>query len=214
MCIELLDRLDFLRQAERACGPANPIGDFSRIYGISNRAELVERLHAETSNIARKLAAICDREQCVNAQRQFHELIIQGPRFLRSHSLRVGCEELRTRLVAGPSSGRGESRSEVGDDPPAAPPPPRLTVNIECKTVTLDGMLHDVTSDLTLRWVKVLTEHPGEWIASSKLKDHDQQLDGARTSRLRQYLPDAIGTLIESDTGKGSRLNLSVAYLA
>jgi hypothetical protein len=91
------------------------------------------------------------------------------------------------------------------------PAPPRLRqliVDLACKTITLDGTIHDVTSDSALRWVKVLAEHPGEWFASNELKRCDHELDGVRTDHLRKFLPDAILTFIDSETGKGSRIRL------
>jgi hypothetical protein len=57
-----------------------------------------------------------------------------------------------------------------------------------------------------LRWVKVLAEHPGEWISGPELRHYDQELDGCRPHRLRKSLPPAILDLIDSETGKGSRV--------
>ena len=85
-------------------------------------------------------------------------------------------------------------------------PPPRLTVDLAKKTITLDGNPYDVDSENALRWVKVLAEHAGDWISSTGLKKHDSELDGCRPDRLKKHLPDAVLDLIESDTGKGSRM--------
>jgi hypothetical protein len=97
----------------------------------------------------------------------------------------------------------------VAGEPP--PPPvsraaPRLTVDVARKTITLDGETDDVTSDAALRWVKVLAEHPGEWISAVELRKHDPELDSARTDRLKKLLPERVQHLIDSETGKGSRL--------
>jgi hypothetical protein len=85
----------------------------------------------------------------------------------------------------------------------------RLTVNLPRKIATLDDVEYDVASDSALRWLQVLADQPGEWIAGRDLKNYDPYLEGARTNRLRQYLPDAVRALIESDTGKGSRIKLA-----
>jgi hypothetical protein len=87
-------------------------------------------------------------------------------------------------------------------------PPARLTVDLARRTVILDGRAHDVKSVMGLRWVKVLAEHPGEWISGADLARHDEELEGTRTDRLRKHLPREVCSLIESDTGKGSRIRL------
>ncbi len=90
----------------------------------------------------------------------------------------------------------------------AGGPPPRLTVDVACKTITLDGETYDVTSINALRWVKVLADHPGEWISSTGLEKYDPELQNPRTDRWRPYLPEAVLSLIDSETGKGSRIRL------
>jgi hypothetical protein len=92
--------------------------------------------------------------------------------------------------------------------PPPPPPPQRLTVDLAKKTITLDGQSYDIVSVNALRWVKVLSDHPRDWISSSKLKNYDKELDGCRPDRLNKQLPDAIRTLIESQDGVGSRIIL------
>jgi hypothetical protein len=92
--------------------------------------------------------------------------------------------------------------------PPEQPAPPRLTVDLACKTIMLDGVTHDVSSDLALRWVKVLAEHRNEWISSPELKIYDSELDGARPDRFKQFLPETIRSLIDANRKKGSRLRL------
>jgi hypothetical protein len=86
---------------------------------------------------------------------------------------------------------------------------PRLTVNVDQRTATLDGQTYDVKSQQALRWLKVLADRPGDWISSTHLHLIDPELDGVRTHRLRKYLPEPIADLIESDTGKGSRLTMA-----
>jgi hypothetical protein len=87
---------------------------------------------------------------------------------------------------------------------PTPQTPPRLIVNLANKTITLDGQIYDVRSENALRWVKVLADHAGEWISSTKLREYDEELDGVRTDKLT--LPDAIAKLIESQRGAGSRV--------
>lgn len=87
---------------------------------------------------------------------------------------------------------------------------PRLTVNLACKTITLDGEKHEVSSDQALRWVKVLADHPGEWISSTDLSRYDGELINCRTDHLRKHLTAALQSLIDSDRGKGSRLRLGI----
>jgi hypothetical protein len=103
-----------------------------------------------------------------------------------------------------PEAGSGEQPAAQAKEPPL----PRLTVDLARKTATLDGVSHDVSSDLALRWVKVLADHAGDWISGSELERYDESLIGARTDRLRKFLPDAILRLIDSETGKGSRIRL------
>lgn len=86
---------------------------------------------------------------------------------------------------------------------------PRLTVNLDQRTATLDGQSYDVNSQQALRWLKVLADRPGEWISSADLHLIDPELDGVRTHRLKKKLPEPIREMIESDTGKGSRRKLA-----
>jgi hypothetical protein len=82
-------------------------------------------------------------------------------------------------------------------------------MSIERLTVTLDGTTFDVSSTQAIRWLKVLSDHPGEWISSAELKRFDPDLDGVRTDRLQKHLPAAVLTIMESETGKGSRIRLT-----
>jgi hypothetical protein len=88
------------------------------------------------------------------------------------------------------------------------PPPPRLTVDLACMTITLDGVSHDLSSENALRWVEVLADHPGKWISAPELKDYDEELDGCRPDRLKKHLPESVLNLIDSEEGKGSRIRL------
>jgi hypothetical protein len=88
--------------------------------------------------------------------------------------------------------------------------PPRLIVDLTCRTITLDRVRHDIDSEVALRWVKVLAEHPGEWISAPDLRNYDAELDGCRPHRrCRPYLPAAVLDLIDTDRRKGSRLRLA-----
>jgi hypothetical protein len=84
-----------------------------------------------------------------------------------------------------------------------------LAVNVDRRTVALDGQTTDVKSVQAVRWLKVLSDHPDEWISGNELKRLDPELDGVRTDRLKQYLPAPVLALIDSEPGKGSRLRLA-----
>ncbi len=81
-----------------------------------------------------------------------------------------------------------------------------LVADVNRMTITLDGVSHDVDSEDAVRWVKVLADRSGEWVSSSELKIYDIELDGSRPDRLKRYLPEAILSLIQSNTRKGSRI--------
>src|SRR5262245_32491966 len=122
-------------------------------------------------------------------------------------------EHSRQRGAARQSDSVTQSAGQPVQPPEALPAPPRrrngprrLVVNLARMTVTLDGTSYDVPSENALRWVRVLVNHPGEWISGSCLGTHDADLIGVRTDRLRDHLPEEIVSLIESETGKGSRL--------
>jgi hypothetical protein len=82
-------------------------------------------------------------------------------------------------------------------------------VDLDRQTLTLDGIQFTVQSVRALRWVRVLAEHPGNWVSSKDLEESDQDLINVRTHKLRKYLPEAVLSLIDSDTGKGSRIRLA-----
>jgi hypothetical protein len=125
---------------------------------------------------------------------------------VRSVSTATGLvQRLRTWAV-GLQQPSGPPQARVEPKPPE--PLPRLTVDLARKTITLDGTPYDVDSDNALRWVKVLADHPGEWISGQDLEKYDSGLINAKTNRLRHFLPDAILSLIDSETGKGSRIRL------
>ncbi|MFH1922219.1 MAG: hypothetical protein ABIP48_20335 [Planctomycetota bacterium] len=102
--------------------------------------------------------------------------------------------------------------AESKDEQPEAviePPAPRLTVDLACMTITLDGKPFDLSSKQALRWVQVLAEHEGEWISAPELKGYDGELDGCRPDHhCKPYLPPEILNLIKTDRRKGSRLRL------
>jgi hypothetical protein len=101
----------------------------------------------------------------------------------------------------------------IDESPPSAHigeaiPQTRLIVDVSAMTATLDGECQDVRSKQALRWLAVLVAHPNEWISGADLAQYDSELMGARTHPLKIFLPDRIRDLIESDTGKGSRIRL------
>jgi len=85
---------------------------------------------------------------------------------------------------------------------------PRVVVDVERRTVTIEGVAHNVESDRAVRWIKVLADRPGVWVSSRELRAHDDELDDVRTDHLRKFLPKEIDHLVESQTGAGSRLVL------
>ena len=76
------------------------------------------------------------------------------------------------------------------------------------KTITLDGRTFDVKSERALRWVKVLAEHPEEWISSTRLSSYDDLLIAERTDKLKRFLPSEVLDLIVSEPREGSRICL------
>jgi hypothetical protein len=98
---------------------------------------------------------------------------------------------------------------ELPDDEPPSAPPKRLIVSIECLTVTLDDQTYEVDSLQAVRWMKVLSEHPGVWLTPTDVAGYDPELDGARLDRLKKFIPISVRDLIDSKTGRGSRLRLA-----
>jgi len=90
------------------------------------------------------------------------------------------------------------------------PPPPLVKVDLARMTVAVrGGKPKDVSSKQALRWLRVLAEHPGEWISAPEMAEYDEELVGIRPDRqCKRFLPKAILRLIESDRRKGSRLRL------
>jgi hypothetical protein len=82
---------------------------------------------------------------------------------------------------------------------------PRLTVNLARMTVTLDRRPWEVVSEQALRWIKVLADHPGEWISSPELPGYDIDLQYPRPDRLKHFLPVRVRILISTNRRKGSR---------
>jgi hypothetical protein len=116
-----------------------------------------------------------------------------------------GQAELSAVHLAGSSAlAKPETNRAAQPNPPAR----RLTVDLARKTITLDGQTEDVSSLNALRWVKVLNDHQGEWISGKDLAKYDQELQTCRTDRWRTHLPEAIRSLIESQSGAGSRIQL------
>jgi len=92
---------------------------------------------------------------------------------------------------------------------PPPPPPQRWAVDLACMTIMLDGETYEVSSKQALRWVKVLFNHPNEWISAPAMKTYDEELYGVRPDRkCKPYLPNEILSLIDTDRRKGSRLRL------
>lgn len=85
---------------------------------------------------------------------------------------------------------------------------PSIIVDVDRSRITFQGeTFDDIRSEQALRWLKVLTDRPGVLVSSTILARHDSELDGARTSRLKNALPEAVACHIKSEPGKGSRWN-------
>jgi hypothetical protein len=132
---------------------------------------------------------------------------LKGPAGKRSRPVKVSKQPApdlsallaRVRLAA----------EELGGAEEKETPEPRLIVDVDRMTLTLDDVTHDVPSELALRWVKVLSDHAGQWLSGAELRQFDPDLDGVRTDRLLKRLPEPVQQLIESSTGRGSRLTLA-----
>ena len=74
----------------------------------------------------------------------------------------------------------------------------------------------DLPSKQVARWLKVLCDHPREWIPAPDLMKFDSELDGARTSILNRSLKNdaccsELAKLIETDNHRGARFNPDLA---
>jgi hypothetical protein len=136
-----------------------------------------------------------------------------GPLTISEFRLAYPAYEERIRRLKESALAKAAGFASNDVDRPTPGPPPRLSVDLARKTITFDGQKFDVLSEGALRWVKVLADHPGEWISGPDLKKYDSALDGARPDRLKKAksFPDSIRAIIETRRGPGSRLNLSVA---
>jgi hypothetical protein len=106
--------------------------------------------------------------------------------------------------------GLASRATESALDDPEVPPrsPSRLSVDLQSRTITLDGVKHEIDSELAVRWVAILAQHRGQFISANELAEYDPELIAPRTDRLRKCLPDAIDCLIESRNTRGSRINI------
>jgi hypothetical protein len=88
---------------------------------------------------------------------------------------------------------------------------PSIMVDLERRTATIVATRKEfeLKSEQSLRWLKVLSENEGKWIAGPKLKDYDQALDGGRTDRLRKGLPSQLSRLITTSKRLGARLKMA-----
>lgn len=84
-----------------------------------------------------------------------------------------------------------------------------VSVDVATCSAIFQGQRYDLRDEQPTRWLKVLADHPGEWISGSDLEDIDEELTGARTDRLHKKLPSDLQPLVESARGKGSRLKLA-----
>lgn len=98
------------------------------------------------------------------------------------------------------------------DAEPLTPTPPqvepRLVVDIPKLTAILDGTPISLNSVQVARWLAVLSAKEGVWISGPNLKDHDKELDGARTDLLRKQLPRKLKSLVKTSKQHGARFVL------
>jgi hypothetical protein len=134
------------------------------------------------------------------------DLCVPGTQWPEGHS---GFKSLATTLLNEHRARKAASSAAPPSGSADIPPPSRLTVDLDRRKVVLDGTEHDVKSESALRWIKVLVERPGHWCSSAELEAHDKDLIGTRTDRLKQFLPEQVVNLIQSETGKGSRIRVA-----
>lgn len=102
-----------------------------------------------------------------------------------------------------------ESETPVGvpidNEPPSPPKPtPRLKVDTQTNCAVLDGTEHKLSTEQAL-FVNYLVEADGLWCSST-------EMDITKTDRLKRNLPESIRKMIESQTGKGSRIPREVLW--
>ncbi len=189
--------------ATRAWNDAHPGLSFSGARIIDELVEradyIAERFRLKPCTVAHPASEFDDParfRECLNSIRSW------ATDRLRESEARVG-HAPKTSTNKRPKGGRRRRK------PSSQKHGPRITVDLQKRTVTFDGKTHDVTSEQALRWLKVLADRPGEWVSSKGLERYDPELLQVRTDHLRKYLPEEICFLIDSKTGAGSRLHLS-----
>lgn len=123
---------------------------------------------------------------------------------LEELAVALQCEAAKAAALCEPDT---KTARPDADDLSSAPAI-RLCVDLAKKQITVGNQTYDVGSEAALRWIKVLADHRGDWISSSDLEKYDKELLRARTDHLKKHLPEPICILIDSETGKGSRLRL------
>lgn len=123
------------------------------------------------------------------------------------------CDALRTIRIHVASDRRVALRSEgiavehtTSQPREDHPPGPWLRIDLDTETLTINGKSYSVTSKNALRWIRVLIDNEGKFIAGKDLKSYDDELIDAQTSKLRKHLPRQVNNLIEAKSGKGSRI--------
>jgi hypothetical protein len=122
-------------------------------------------------------------------------------------------ERGRARLVEARLASSGTVAADAVEHPSGDGKPPAvvrrtLTVDLDSKRLTLDGVPYDVSSERALRWVKILADNSPAWISSSELSSYDPDLTDVRSDRIKKYLPPEVRNLIDLRRGAGSRLDL------
>lgn len=132
---------------------------------------------------------------------------LPGAWLIGGHFIAMSVDGWAKELLALAALAESAPKAEAGEQS-QEPHAHRLTVDLPAKTITLDEEYYDVGSDNALRWVKVLAEHSDDWISGTDPKKYDRELEYERTDRFKKHLPEEILSLIDSETGKGSRICL------
>jgi hypothetical protein len=84
-----------------------------------------------------------------------------------------------------------------------------VAVDLTNWTVTIASVRHQLKGEQEARWLKVLAEHRGQLISGPQLKTFDTELDGVRTDRLLNRLPDPVKRILEVAGKKGTRMKVT-----
>jgi hypothetical protein len=107
-------------------------------------------------------------------------------------------------LAPTPPSGGIEPPTQEATTP-AAPRQSRLQVGTRSGVITLDGQPYPATPAQAV-FFEALVQVRGHWRSGPYLRQHCDELEGARVDRVCKSLPSPLRELIEVEKGKGYRL--------